>query len=69
MFSLTFSPLHLIFPIGEITAEVRVVDKFSIAAVGGTVVGPGEAARIHPSAEPLAIALCLSRARAEPAER
>jgi len=33
--SLTFSPIHLILPILEVTAEVRVVDHLGIAALGG----------------------------------
>lgn len=33
--SLTFSPLHLILPVFEATAEVRPVDHLGIAAIGG----------------------------------
>lgn len=33
--SLTLSPLHLILPVFELTAEVRVVDHFGLAVIGG----------------------------------
>jgi hypothetical protein len=33
--SLTFSPLHLVLPVFEVTAEARVMDKVGIAAVLG----------------------------------
>jgi hypothetical protein len=33
--SLTISPLHLIFPIVEVTGEVRLPADFSVAAIGG----------------------------------
>ena len=33
--SITFSPLHLLFPIGEITAEVRLADRIGVAAIVG----------------------------------
>ncbi len=33
--SITFSPLHLIFPVGEIAAEIAVSPKFGVAVIGG----------------------------------
>jgi hypothetical protein len=33
--TLSFSPIHLIFPLFEATAEVRAVDHFGISAIGG----------------------------------
>lgn len=33
--SITLSPLHLIMPMGEVTAEFRIIDKLGIAAVFG----------------------------------
>jgi hypothetical protein len=33
--SVTFSPFHLVLPIFEVTAEVKVHPKFSVAAIGG----------------------------------
>jgi hypothetical protein len=35
VFSLTFSPVHLVFPIVEMTAEIRAHDKLGIAVIGG----------------------------------
>jgi len=33
--SITFSPLHLIFPVGEIAAEIAISPKFGVAVIGG----------------------------------
>jgi len=33
--SLTISPLHLLLPVGEVTGEVRILDKLSAAAILG----------------------------------
>jgi hypothetical protein len=35
VFSLTFSPIHLLFPVVELTGEARVHDKVGVALVGG----------------------------------
>ena len=35
VFSLTISPLHLLFPVVELTGEARVHDKVGVAVIGG----------------------------------
>jgi hypothetical protein len=34
-FSLTFSPIHLLIPMLELTGEVKIQDRFSVAFIGG----------------------------------
>jgi hypothetical protein len=35
MASVTFSPIHLVFPVAELSAEIRVAPKMGVAVIGG----------------------------------